>query len=357
MESPPRVLPDLPWDIVERIAVSNCRAGGLREWCSTWRATCRAFAELAWFEHHVRGGVKLAVVPSEAYPTVQAGVSRAQAASPAAVAAAAAERARFEKAKGSRGVSETALPHTSHPRDDERFLSLFFFFDFLSFFETSFLSRGSCFSLRPSDRGRLRAWSGAGEECSGGGGINAYLTVDGAAPRARRFFTPSNAASRSSDSGSSRKPTAGSTAGFTERSSTARFPASSSPSRGFFFPTADASSAAPPGRSPSARQIWRSARRASERALDELTPRRVFARNRSFTRSRTLGARQTSLANGLTPARPSDRSPGARIERPRVCRASSPRSRSDAKKRAGTKILRPALQLSTIFGGCCVPSK
>ena len=62
MESPPRVLPDLPWDIVERIAVSNCRAGGLREWCSTWRATCRAFAELAWFEHHVRGGVKLAVV-------------------------------------------------------------------------------------------------------------------------------------------------------------------------------------------------------------------------------------------------------------------------------------------------------
>ena len=85
MESPPRVLPDLPWDIVERIAVANCRAGGLREWCSTWRATCRAFAELAWFEHHVRGGVKLAVVPSEAYPTVQAGVSRARAASPAAV--------------------------------------------------------------------------------------------------------------------------------------------------------------------------------------------------------------------------------------------------------------------------------
>lgn len=113
MESPPRVLPDLPWDIVERIAVSNCRAGGLREWCSTWRATCRAFAELAWFEHHVRGGVKLAVVPSEAYPTVQAGVSRARAASPAAVAAAAAERARFAEAKGSRGVSETAQSDAS----------------------------------------------------------------------------------------------------------------------------------------------------------------------------------------------------------------------------------------------------
>jgi hypothetical protein len=62
--------------------------------------------------------VKLAVVPSEAYPTVQAGVSRAQAASPAAVAAAAAERARFEKAKGSRGVSETALPHTSRKKND-----------------------------------------------------------------------------------------------------------------------------------------------------------------------------------------------------------------------------------------------
>ena len=119
MESPPRVLPDLPWDIVERIAVSNCRAGGLREWCSTWRATCRAFAELAWFEHHVRGGVKLAVVPSEAYPTVQAGVSRAQAASPAAVAAAAAERARFEKAKGSRGVGrETAHADASRTKKE-----------------------------------------------------------------------------------------------------------------------------------------------------------------------------------------------------------------------------------------------
>ena len=79
MAFPPLVLPDLPWDIVERIAVSNCRAGGLREWCSTWRATCRAFADTSWFERNVRGGVGLAVVPSEAYPTVQAGVSRAQA--------------------------------------------------------------------------------------------------------------------------------------------------------------------------------------------------------------------------------------------------------------------------------------
>ena len=92
MEPPARVLPDLPWDIVERVAVSNCRAGGLREWCSTWRATCRAFADTSWFERNVRGGVGLAVVPSEAYPTVQAGVSRARAA-PAAVAAAVAERA------------------------------------------------------------------------------------------------------------------------------------------------------------------------------------------------------------------------------------------------------------------------
>ena len=88
MEPPARVLPDLPWDIVERVAVSSCRAGGLREWCSTWRATCRAFADTSWFERNVRGGVGLAVVPSEAYPTVQAGVSRARAASRAAVAAA-----------------------------------------------------------------------------------------------------------------------------------------------------------------------------------------------------------------------------------------------------------------------------
>ena len=104
MEPPARVLPDLPWDIVERVAVSNCRAGGLREWCSTWRATCRAFADTSWFERNVRGGVGLAVVPSEAYPTVQAGVSRARAASPAAVAAAVAERARFAASSGSRGV-------------------------------------------------------------------------------------------------------------------------------------------------------------------------------------------------------------------------------------------------------------
>ena len=103
MESPPRVLPDLPWDIVERIAVSNCRAGGLREWCSTWRATCRAFADTSWFENHVRGGVPLAVVPSEAYPTVQSGVSRARAASPSAITAAIAERARFAASSGSRG--------------------------------------------------------------------------------------------------------------------------------------------------------------------------------------------------------------------------------------------------------------
>ena len=245
-------------------------------------------------------------------------------------------------------------------RDDERFLSFFFFFDFLSFFEPSLLSLlGFCLSLSPSDCGRLRGWSAAGEKCSGSGsGINAYPPVDGAARfRAGRFFTPglpSNAASRSSDSGSPRKPTAGSTAGFTDGSSTARLSASSSPSRGLFLPTADASSAAPPGRSPSARQMWRSARRASERALDELTPRRVFARNRSFTRSRTLGARQTSLAHGLTPARPSDRSPGARIERPRVCRASSPRSRSDAKKRGSPKF---ASSSARFFGGVRVPSK
>lgn len=104
MEPPARVLPDLPWDIIERVAVSNCRAGGLREWCSTWRGTCRAFADTSWFERNVRGGVGLAVVPSEAYPTVQAGVSRARAASPAAVAAAVAERARFAASSGSRGV-------------------------------------------------------------------------------------------------------------------------------------------------------------------------------------------------------------------------------------------------------------
>jgi hypothetical protein len=48
--------------------------------------------------------VGLAVVPSEAYPTVQAGVSRARAASPAAVAAAVAGRARFAASSGSRGV-------------------------------------------------------------------------------------------------------------------------------------------------------------------------------------------------------------------------------------------------------------
>ena len=103
MAFPPLVLPDLPWDIVERIAVSNCRAGGLREWCSTWRATCRAFADTSWFEDHVRGGVPLAVVPSKAHPTVQSGVSRARAASPGAVAAAVAERARFAALSGPDG--------------------------------------------------------------------------------------------------------------------------------------------------------------------------------------------------------------------------------------------------------------
>ena len=71
--------PDLPDDIVERIALACVRGGGLREWCRGWRGVSRRYAPLAWFESHVRGGVPMTVVPSAATPTVQTGVAYARA--------------------------------------------------------------------------------------------------------------------------------------------------------------------------------------------------------------------------------------------------------------------------------------
>ena len=96
MEATPSALPDLPWDVVERVAVTRCRAGGMRGWCKEWRGVCRAFADVSFFEKHVRGGVPLAVVPSEKYPTVQSAVSRALASPPESIAEASATRARLE---------------------------------------------------------------------------------------------------------------------------------------------------------------------------------------------------------------------------------------------------------------------
>ena len=65
---------ELPEDLVERIAETCVRAGGLKEWCRSWRGTCRRFSSLRWFEAVARGGVPLCVVPSDRCPTVQLGV-------------------------------------------------------------------------------------------------------------------------------------------------------------------------------------------------------------------------------------------------------------------------------------------
>ena len=69
---------ELPEELVERIAETCVIAGGLKEWCRSWRGTCRRFASREWFEDVVRGGIPMATVPSERCPTVQLGVSRAR---------------------------------------------------------------------------------------------------------------------------------------------------------------------------------------------------------------------------------------------------------------------------------------
>ena len=69
---------ELPEELVERIAETCVIAGGLKEWCRSWRGTCRRFASREWFEDVVRGGIPMAVVPSVRCPTVQLGVSRAR---------------------------------------------------------------------------------------------------------------------------------------------------------------------------------------------------------------------------------------------------------------------------------------
>ena len=68
---------ELPDELVDRIAALRCSAGGLREWCASWRGVSRRFADLRWFEEHARGGSPVAVVPSPEYPSVQLGISRA----------------------------------------------------------------------------------------------------------------------------------------------------------------------------------------------------------------------------------------------------------------------------------------
>ena len=50
---------ELPEDLVERIAETCVRAGGLKEWCRSWRGTCRRFSSLRWFAEVARGGVPL----------------------------------------------------------------------------------------------------------------------------------------------------------------------------------------------------------------------------------------------------------------------------------------------------------
>ena len=87
-------------DLVERIAETCVRAGGLKEWCRSWRGTCRRFSSLRWFAEVARGGVPLDVVPSDRCPTVQLGVSRARSATEDAVARAAATRRALSRIAG-----------------------------------------------------------------------------------------------------------------------------------------------------------------------------------------------------------------------------------------------------------------
>ena len=77
-------LPTLPDELVDRVAGMCARRGGLREWCRSWRGTCRRLADVAWFEKNARGGAPIAIVPSAACPTVQMGLSRAVEAPPRA---------------------------------------------------------------------------------------------------------------------------------------------------------------------------------------------------------------------------------------------------------------------------------
>ena len=91
---------ELPEDLVERIAETCVRAGGLKEWCRSWRGTCRRFSSLRWFAEVARGGVPLDVVPSDRCPTVQLGVSRARSATEDAVARAAATRRALSRIAG-----------------------------------------------------------------------------------------------------------------------------------------------------------------------------------------------------------------------------------------------------------------
>ena len=91
---------ELPEDLVERIAETCVRAGGLKEWCRSWRGTCRRFSSLRWFEAVARGGVPLCVVPSDRCPTVQLGVSLARSATEDAVARAAATRRALSRIAG-----------------------------------------------------------------------------------------------------------------------------------------------------------------------------------------------------------------------------------------------------------------
>jgi hypothetical protein len=43
-------LPELPDELIHRIALLAVRRGGLREWCRSWRAVSTRFAPLHWFE-------------------------------------------------------------------------------------------------------------------------------------------------------------------------------------------------------------------------------------------------------------------------------------------------------------------
>ena len=99
---------ELPEELVERIAETCVIAGGLKEWCRSWRGTCRRFASREWFEDVVRGGIPLAVVPSERCPTVQLGVSRARPATNDAIQRALSTRRMLSRIAGK-----------SHTDDDE----------------------------------------------------------------------------------------------------------------------------------------------------------------------------------------------------------------------------------------------
>ena len=105
---------ELPEELVERIAETCVIAGGLKEWCRSWRGTCRRFASREWFEDVVRGGIPMAVVPSERCPTVQLGVSRARPATDDAI-----ERALSTRRMLSRIAGKS---HTDDDDDEDQVL-------------------------------------------------------------------------------------------------------------------------------------------------------------------------------------------------------------------------------------------